>query len=131
MTRKLLTLALAGLLLHLCAAAPARAATKEEKAARFAEKVKEGVQRLGTGEAARIEVKLRDKTRLKGYVSQIGEESFSVTDASGKTTSVAYAQVRQARGHNLTTGQKWMIGVGIALAVVLIIAIVAAKEWSN
>ena len=31
-------------------------------------KVKEVINKLGTGENARVEVKLRDQTKLKGYV---------------------------------------------------------------
>jgi hypothetical protein len=131
MTKKLLLLMLAGLLVNLSAVAPVRAATKAEKEARFAEKVKEGVKRLGTGRDALIEVKLRDKTKLKGYISEIGEDGFSVTDAKGASTHVPYVQVKQAKGNNLSTGQKIMIGVGIALVVVIVIALIAAHEWGN
>ena len=46
-------------------AVPVYADSKAEKEARFGEKVKEGVRRLGTGEATRVEVRLRDKTKLK------------------------------------------------------------------
>jgi hypothetical protein len=38
--------------------------------------VKEGIHKLGTGLDARIEVKLRDKTKLKGYVSEAGEDKL-------------------------------------------------------
>ena len=47
---------------------------------RFAEKVKAGIGKLGTGTDARIEVKLRDKTKLKGYVSESVEDSFVIVD---------------------------------------------------
>ncbi len=40
----------------------AYAGSKAEKETRFAEKVKDGISKLGTGPDARIEVKLRDKT---------------------------------------------------------------------
>ena len=128
MTRKLLTVALAGLLLNLAAPAPARASTREEKQARFAEKVREGVRALGAGEASRVELKLRDKTKLKGYVSEVGEHGFSVTDARGVTTAVAYAQVKQVKGHNLSTGAKIAIGVGIFIGVVLLLILIFHDE---
>jgi hypothetical protein len=131
MLKKLLMLTLVGLLVNLVAFVPVRAATREEKEARFAEKVREGIKRLGTGESARIELKLRDKTKLKGYVSALDDESFSVTDAAGATTVVAYAHVKQAKGNNLSTGQKVMIGVGIALVVLLVVAIVVVHDASN
>src|SRR5436305_3447405 len=73
-TKRLLTLALAGSLLNLFAAGPVCAETQAEKEARFALKVKAGVRKLGTGEKARIKVRLKDKTRVKGYVSATGED---------------------------------------------------------
>ena len=132
MLKKFLLLALAGILVNAVAVAPVSAATKAEKQARFAEKVREGINRLGAGEAARIELKLKDKTRLKGYVSSIGGDSFTVVEAkTGAATVVPYPQVAQARGNNLSTGQKVMIGVGIGLAVLLVIAIVVVHDASN
>ncbi len=71
MLKRLLTLMLAALLAQL-AHAPAAAATKAEKEARLAEKVRAAVARLGTGREAVVELKLRDKTRLKGYVAEAG-----------------------------------------------------------
>ena len=47
-----------------------------------AAKVKLAVQERGTGEHSRVKVMLRDKTEVKGYISQIGPDSFQVTDKS-------------------------------------------------
>lgn len=98
------------------------AKTKEEKAAAFAAKVKREIAKLGTGPDARIEVKLRDKTKLKGYVSQVGEDSFVITDATtGTETNVPYPNVTKATGANMSTGEKItiivLLGVIVALAV--------------
>lgn len=98
------------------------AKTKEEKAAELAAKVKREIAKLGTGPEARIEVKLRDKSKLKGYVSQIGAESFFVTEAkTGTETEVAYPNVTQVKGNNLHKGVVIAIGLGIAIAVALLI----------
>jgi hypothetical protein len=101
---------------------PAYAASKEEKEARFAEKVKTNILKLGIGESARVEVKLRDKTKLKGYISAANGESFTVTDSkTGTVTTVAYPQVKSVKGNNLSTGAKIAIGVGIVAAILFII----------
>ena len=122
MFKKLLSLALVGLLINLAGMRVAYADSKEEKQARFAEKVKVNVLKLGTGEAARVKVKLRDKTKLEGYVSAIGEEDFTITDQkTGVATAVAYPQVKSVKGNNLSTGAKIAIGAGIAAAVILLI----------
>ena len=116
MSKKLLSLTLAALLIHLALGArSASASTDAQKQARLAEKVKVGILKLGTGKEARVAVKLRDKTKLAGYVSEVREDRFAITDLStGLATTVAYADVAQVKGHNLSTGAKIAI---IALAV--------------
>ena len=120
MLRKVAPLLLSALLLQ-AAAVPAFAGSGSDKEARRAEKVRTQLARLGTGKDALIRVELRDKTKLEGYVSEAGAESFVVTDRTGKATTVAYPQVRKAQGNNLSTGAKIAIGAGIAAAIVLIV----------
>jgi hypothetical protein len=106
---------LAALFLSVTWASPAFAANSPEKEARFAQKVKAQIAKLGTGPAARIDLKLRDKTKLKGYVSEVGNESFAVVDdKTGSATTVAYPQVRQVKGNNLSTGAKIAIGLELS-----------------
>jgi hypothetical protein len=122
MFKKLLSLSLVGLLINLAGVTPAYAASKEEKQARFAEKVKASVLKFGTGEAARVKIKLRDKTKLAGYISAADGERFTVIDSkTGMATTIAYPQVKSVQGHNLSTGAKIAIGVGIAAAIIFII----------
>jgi hypothetical protein len=121
MFRKVLSLALVGAILNLSVFAFVPSDSKAEKEARFIEKVRQGILKLGTGEQARVEVKLKDKTKLKGYVSAADDEGFSVTDAkTGTVTKVTYPQVRQVKGNNLSTGAKIAIGLGILAAVLAI-----------
>ena len=122
MFKKLISLSLVAFLLNLTAMAPAYAASKEEKQARFAEKVKANVLKVGTGEAARVKIKLRDKTKVAGYISAADDEGFTVIDSkTGMATTIAYPQVKSVQGHNLSTGAKIAIGVGIAAAIIFII----------
>ena len=70
---------------------PVLAKSKEEKRAEFAAKVQNEIAKLGVGTDTRVEVKLRDKTKLKGYISAVDEEGFTVTDSkTAKATSVTY-----------------------------------------
>ena len=110
--------------LSLCASAFA-GTTNEEKAAKLAERVEASIAKLGTGKDARVEVKLRNKTKLKGYISRISADSFVVVeDNTGTQTEVPYANAKQVKGNNLSTGVKIAIGVGLVLAIVLVIAFV-------
>ena len=128
MSRKLVSLVLVGLLLNIVGAIPAYAGSKEETRTRFAEKVKEGIGRLGTGQEARVEVKLRDGKKLKGYISEAGENSFVIVDAkSGAASTVPYPQVKQVTGNNLSKGAKIAITVGIVVGLLLLLTVVIGR----
>ena len=119
MFQKMLSIVLAVAILSMAAAQPALAASKEE---RRAAKVKAGIEGLGTGPDARVEVKLRDSRKLAGYVSASDVSGFSVMDSrSGIATRVAYDDVSKVKGHNLATGWKIAIGAGVLFAVMLIL----------
>ena len=122
MFKKLLSLALAALLINLAGVMPAYAASREEKQARFSEKVKASVLKFGTGEAARVKIKLQDKTKLAGYISAADGDGFTVVDSkTGMATTITYPQVKSVQGNNLSTGAKIAIGVGIGAALIFII----------
>jgi hypothetical protein len=124
MSKRILSLALVALLFSGAGIKPVYADSKAEKEARFAEKVKKDINKLGTGEATRIEVKLRDQRTLKGYIGEAGEEGFSVVDAkTGTATKVLYPQVQKVKGNNLSTGAKIAIGLGILAAILTILLI--------
>jgi hypothetical protein len=122
MFRKLVTLFLITLVMNGAGIRLSHAESKEGKQARFAEKIKANVLKLGTGESTRVKVKLRDQGKLEGYISEAGADTFTVTDRkTGVATTVAYVQVKSVQGNNLSTGAKIAIGVGIAAAVIFII----------
>ena len=120
MLKKICSVVLAALLIQ-SVAVPAFAKSDAGKEAKRAGKVRTQLAKLGTGKDALIRLELRDKTKLEGYISEAGAESFVVTDSAGKATTVAYPQVGKAQGNNLSTGAKVAIGVGIGAAIVLVI----------
>jgi len=44
-----------------------------------ASKAKREVQKRGAGERSRVKITLRNQSEVKGYISQIGPDSFQVT----------------------------------------------------
>ncbi len=99
---------------------PVRAETDVE--ARRAQQARVNVLKLGTGERARVEVKLRDETKLKGYVSAAGADSFTVTDTkTGASTVVAYDDVMGVKkaGNGLSTMTKALIGGAAAAGLIV------------
>ena len=130
MLKRMLSLALAALVLNLTVGT-AQAKSAAEREAKHAANVKQSIFKLGTGENALIKLQLRDNTKLEGYVSQAGDESFVVTNArTGVATTVAYPQVVKAKGHNLSTGAKIAIGVSIAVLLAVILFLVSDRGFS-
>jgi hypothetical protein len=62
-----------------------------------AQKVKAKVVKIGVGEEARVEVRLRDGRRVKGYISEIENDYFFtvVDDNAGVATRIDYSQVQK------------------------------------
>ena len=120
MLKKICSVALAALLLQ-ATAAPALAKSAVEKESKRVETVRAKLEKLGTGEDARVKLELRDKTKLEGYISEAGPESLVVVNKAGVATTVAYPQVSKAKGNNLSTGAKIAIGAGIGAGVTLLI----------
>ncbi|HEV2800562.1 MAG TPA: hypothetical protein VGW12_08700 [Pyrinomonadaceae bacterium] len=113
MFKKILSLTLIALLVNVWLVSPVRAGAQVVEQTPNAEKVRESIRKLGTGDAARVELKLWDGKKLKGYIRDAGQESFVLTDAkTGAFHTVAYAQVKQVKGHNNLTAAK----VGLTLA---------------
>ena len=122
MLKKSLSFALVILLLNAVSINSVYAGSKEEKEVRFAARVKENVSKLGIGKEARIAVKLRDKTKIKGYVSQVNENSFVVVeDNTNLATEVPYRNAKQVKGNNLSSGVTVVLVIAIVLAIAAIV----------
>ena len=108
------------------------AESKAEKEAAYTAKVKAQIAQFGTGPDARLSVKLRDKTKLKGYLSAAKEDSFVITDLkTGATTEVPYADVAQAKGKHLSTGAIIAISAGVAVGVTLLVLFILAYALAD
>ena len=92
--------------------------------------MKEGVIKLGVGKDSLVKIKLRDKTKIKGYISQINETNFVVVDEAGNGHIVEYKNTKQIKGNNLHAGVWVAIGVGIGIAIVFIVVAIGLRNGS-
>jgi hypothetical protein len=119
--KKTLAIMLAGLLLATnFGSQTVQAETLDD--AQLVVKTRASILRMGTGEKARVEIKLRDETKLKGYISQAGADSFTLTDArTGASSTVAYSDVAQVKrtGGGLSTMTKVLIGGAVAAGAII------------
>jgi len=96
-----------------------------EKEIQSGEKVKAALLQLGMGQASVVNVTLRDKTKITGYLSNIGDNSLVVRDLrSDKDTTVAYPDVAQVKANNLSTRTKVIITAAIIAGVAITLYIV-------
>jgi hypothetical protein len=84
-------------------------------------KTKANVLKHGASEKSQVEVKLRNGTKMKGSISQVGDDSFTLTDSKLKqTNTLTYSNVAQVKRSGLSIGAKIAIGVGIFAAVMVV-----------
>ncbi|MFN2510612.1 MAG: hypothetical protein ABR568_04120 [Pyrinomonadaceae bacterium] len=78
------------------------------------------VAKLGVGDKARVEVKLRDNSKVKGYIGEANEDSFTVVDSkNGSDQRIAYADVQKVNkaGGGFSTRSWIILGAAVAGAV--------------
>lgn len=96
---------------------------KDGEDAQLAGKARVSIAKLGTGKDARVEVRLRDNTKVKGYVSRAEEDSFTVTDSrTGVSRTVAYNDVTKVskQGNGFSTMTKVLIGAAVVVGAVVV-----------
>jgi hypothetical protein len=108
----------------------AAAGTQAEKNEQTLEQVKTKVARLGLGEKARVTVKYKDGTKVKGYLSQAKDEEFVVRDRrTDAPTTILYrdvARIESNRGHS--TARNVAIGTAVGAGSVLtVLAVLIAS----
>lgn len=97
------------------------ASDSTESEAKFVEKVRSGIATLGTGPEAKIQVKLKDGTKLKGYIREADDKQFVVVDSQSNATPVPYPMAKQVKGNNLSKGTIFIIGlVGFLVVLILV-----------
>lgn len=83
--------------------------------ARATEKIRSSVQKIGVGGNARVDVKLRDNTQLKGYISDASQDSFTVVDnRTGARNTVFYADASSVKKTSRGVSTKTWLIVGAA-----------------
>ncbi len=117
--KKTLSLIVVILVLNFAIAPNILAKNKETE---FVERMRTEISKLGVGQDAKVKLKLKSGAKIKGYISEIGENQFAITDAkTGQITQVSYSNVKQVKGNNLSTGVKIAIGVAVFLVLLVII----------
>ncbi len=123
MLKRTLSFSLVALLLHAANSMPILAFAQTGQRQSPVEKVKAAVAKRGTGKKARVTVKLQDGSKLKGYISQAADDSFTLTDSkTGQTRMLTYGEVTEVKKPGgLSLGAKIAIGLGVAVGVLALL----------
>jgi hypothetical protein len=94
------------------------------------EKVKIQVAKVGVGEKARATITTKDGAKIKGYVSQAGDDDFVMRDRkTSSPTTIRYADVAKVeRNQGHSVARIVLIAVGAGTAIVLASIYLAIKR---
>ena len=119
MIKKPLAILLSAIVFALSLSFPAatRAQTSEAQATQTA---RASVQTMGVNTDRRVEVKLRDKTKVKGCITRLDQDSFTVTDSkTGASQTLSYSDVQDVRKASSGWSSKnWLILWAVAAGIV-------------
>ena len=96
------------------------------------ESVKSKIARLGIGAKAKATIKLKNGTKVKGYVAQAGEDDFVIRDRkTDAPTTIRYADVSKVednKGHSTARNVAIGVAVGVGATILAIFAIIASLD---
>lgn len=117
MTKKYAAIALSLIITAMNLALPSQATAQSNT---DIEKVRARVQILSASRDSQVEVRFRDKTKVKGYITSVDPVSFNLRDSkAGTSQSIAYSEVDSVSkaGGGVST-KTWLIMGGIAAGAV-------------
>ncbi|HEX6648177.1 MAG TPA: hypothetical protein VF075_01515 [Pyrinomonadaceae bacterium] len=84
------------------------------------EKVRAKVQTLAASKDSQVEVKFRDRTKLKGYIESVDSLSFTLKDPKAATSqSIPYSEVESvSKASGGVSTKTWLILGGVAAGAV-------------
>ena len=120
MIKKHLAIALSAILTAISFGLPATAK------AQSTDKIRAQVQTLATRKNSQVQVKFRDKTKLKGHIDSVDPVSFTLRDSkNGTTQSIAYSEVESvSKASDGVSTKTWLILGGVAAGAVTTFLIV-------
>ncbi|MGH9949114.1 MAG: hypothetical protein ACRD6X_18235 [Pyrinomonadaceae bacterium] len=128
MLMKYILISMIALLINLTIAPVAFASGKSDKGAGFVEKLRANIEKQGTGADSKIRLKLKNGSKVNGYISEIAGDGFTVIEEkTAVSTFVPYSQVKQAKGNNWSQNATFIVLV-VGFLVFVIIAVAASKD---
>lgn len=104
---------------------PGVAGAQTASDAEAVQKTRMNVEKLSSNRGQKVEVKLRDNTVSKGYITTVSSDSFVLSDPkTGASQTFSYAEVSSVKKAGGGSLKPWLILGGVAAAVGITWAIV-------
>ena len=125
---KILSMALVAFLLTMTASS-GRGQSRPQDNAPSSEQVRAKVAKLGTGKRSRADITLKDDKRLKGYIGEISENSFTLVDPKrGTVTNITYDEVRQIKSRNHAVREIALFGAMMGGILILVFGTISTSR---
>jgi hypothetical protein len=83
------------------------------------EKIRAKVQTLSASKDSQVEVRFRDRTKVKGYIESVEPITFKLRDPKdGTSQSIAYSEVENVSKSGGVSTKTWLILGGVAAGAV-------------
>ncbi len=116
MSKKYLAITLSVIITALSFGLPATASAQSTAEI---EKIRARVQTLSTSKDSQVQVKFRDRTKVKGYIESVEPVSFKLRDPKdGTSQSIAYSEVESVSKADGISTKTWLILGGVAAGAV-------------
>lgn len=125
MFKRMLAAILVGLVSNLFCTTSVVVAQQTSSNTRAVEGVKAKIVQIGTGPTARIEVRLTDGRKVKGYISEIEEDHFVIVDEKTcAATQIAYQQVQKVKRQKLSNNARNIGKIAALIAVPILLLLI-------
>jgi sRNA-binding regulator protein Hfq len=92
-------------------------------------KLKAEVEKRLSKKEARVKVKLRNGSQVKGRITQSSANGFTLTDEkTGSHSDLAYADVLAVEGRGMSKKKKILIATGIGVGLVIVVVALALTQ---
>ena len=92
-------------------------------------KLKVKVAKIYSQRRGKIIVKYNDGTKLKGYLTEVKDDNFGITETkTGNVTNIQYAQVKSVNRDAIPPAAKFLIGFGVVSGGLLILTAIAVSQ---
>src|SRR6185295_2173324 len=106
-TKTCLAITLSAIITALSFGLPMTASAQSNKET---EKIRAKVQTLSTSKDSQVEVKFRDRTKVKGYIESVEPVTFKLRDPKdGTSQSIAYSEVESVSKTGGVSTKTWLI----------------------